>query len=402
MRVAVLTNSYPPDARGGSGRVAELQAEWLKNNGHEVRVFVPAPFSDSAKPDTVVFKPQTSIAFADLAKFKALRRLIFHFEDLAPNSEAVESIRKFKPDVLLTHNLTGCGWGTPKLLKQAGIRHVHVLHDVQMVEPSGQIFFKENFIILRSLWRRFWSSRRSKALGSPDAVVSPSTWLLNFHLDYHLFPESQTCVIPNPIQTAYNVTLDEDKQNTADHKSEAVLYVGRVSKDKGAEVLINAWGLLKKKNKPLMESEPQKQAHDHASASGLHLVIVGDGPYLKTIQALNDPSIQCLGAVDHAKISNHYQNSSLFVFPSLLKENQPTVLLEAMSHGLNIVASDIGGVAELLQGYGSLTPPGDAENLASTIAEQLNQKPDLSKAQEILQRHQIDVVMQKLTRTFSE
>jgi glycosyltransferase involved in cell wall biosynthesis len=375
MRIAVLTNSYPPDSRGGSGQIAKLQVDWLTSHGHDVRVWVPDPFVETSNKIIQDFKPQTTIPYPRLGNHNPLYRLVFHFEDLAPNAELVESIRNFQPDVLLSHNLTGCGWGTPETLKKAGVRWIHILHDVQMTEPSGQIQAQESISTLRSAWRNYWAKKRSKAFGSPDKVISPSSWLLTYHKQFQLFKDSNTSVIPNPIPTT------NFEQRTANIDTNNVLYVGRVAKDKGVEVLINAWQSL--------ISKPGK------------LKIIGSGPYLDTVKQLNDPTIECLGALDHSELAKHYAEASLFVFPSLLMENQPTVLLEAVSHGLNIIASDIGGVGELLQGYGALIPPGEPNQLASAITEQINKKPDPVKCQEILSRHGIDKVMEKLLKNLS-
>lgn len=395
MRIAVLANSYPPDARGGSGRIAQLQVDWLTNHGCEVKIWVPRPFSETANTQLTSFKCQTSIAYPELEKHSPFTRLIFHFEDLAPNGELVENIRAYKPDVLITHNLTGCGWATPELLRKAGICWIHILHDVQMIEPSGQIQTQEVCAAFRHIWRKFWSRKRSKNFGKPDVIISPSKWLLNYHRNFNLFQASASKIIPNPIQKsspeadadlAQNKELrtsnnDARTEGGDSHKTQRkILYVGRVSKEKGAAVLVNAWSLLKQKI--------------DVPSSELRLVIVGDGPYLEFIKSLGDPTIQCLGQLSHSELAEQYKSASLFVFPSLLTENQPTVLLEAMSYGLNIIASDIGGVGELLADYGALIPPAQPEKLATAIAKKLDQKADLTKAREILNCHQIDKVMQ--------
>ncbi len=446
MRIALVANSYPPNARGGAGQIAFLQAEWLKSHGHEVHIFVPEPFPMEAGDSSItVFKPQTTTPYADLPKRNFLSRLIFHFEDLSPNIALIESVRTFHPDVIITHNLTGCGWGTPKVLSQSGIRWIHILHDVQMFEPSGQILFAESFASLRRLWRSFWAKQRSKALGSPHTVISPSTWLLQYHQSFNLFSNSIAVVIPNPIQIANREprapTEALAKEGTTNHEprisdisgTKTVLYVGRVSKDKGAEVLIQAWQLLQhnpdtsnfesrisnfetqytKRNTSPEANAPKEQKYEFRLPTealakegntnlNVHLVIIGSGSYLETIKKLNDPSIECLGAMDHDKLADYYSSASLFVFPSLLLENQPTVLLEAMSAGANIVASDIGGAGELLQGYGTLVPAGDSEKLAQAIKDQLQKNPDLALADSILSQHDIDSVMERLLKSLSE
>ncbi|MDF1496532.1 MAG: glycosyltransferase family 4 protein [Patescibacteria group bacterium] len=405
MRIAILTNSYPPDSRGGSGQIAKLQADWFISKGHEVRVWVPAPFSDVPNNEPIkTFKTQTSIPFPEIAKHNPLSRLFFHIEDLSPNASLVEEIRSYNPDVLLTHNLTGCGWGTPDTLRKAGIRWVHVLHDVQMIEPSGQIFSKESLPALRSIWRKYWAKKRSKTFGSPDTIITPSNWLLTFHKQFNLFQNSKTTVVPNPIlkPNPNRAQLDEPltgiELSSTNHEFKIVLYVGRVSKDKGVENLIEAWSLFKQK----IDVRPSSRAHVEGSSKfDVRLRLVGDGPYLQEIKKLNDPTIECLGALDHSELAKYYAEASIFVFPSLLMENQPTVLLEAVSHGLNIVASDIGGVGELLRGYGTLVPPADSAKLADAINTEITNKPNLALGQEILSRHDMDKVMDEYLKNLS-
>jgi glycosyltransferase involved in cell wall biosynthesis len=264
-----------------------------------------------------------------------------------------------------------------------------------MAEPSGQILFQESFPVLRNLWRKYWSVRRSKTFRSPDVVISPSNWLLDFHKQFNLFRDSKTMVIPNPCNTPRKILdgieLSSTRRNRAelDKTQTSILYVGRVSKDKGAELLVDAW------QRVVSEIEVRCSKFD------VRLKLIGDGPYLEQIKRLNDPTIECLGALDHSDLAMHYAEATLFVFPSLLMENQPTVLLEAISAGLNIVASDIGGVGELLRGYGILVPPGNADKLADAINTEITKNPNLALGREILSRHDIDIVMEEYLLTFN-
>jgi glycosyltransferase involved in cell wall biosynthesis len=180
-----------------------------------------------------------------------------------------------------------------------------------------------------------------------------------------------------------------------------------VSKDKGLDVLINAWQLFQQNIRAFrfQSLDFKAQITDLQVPSSIfqaRLIIIGSGPYQKTIEDLNDPTIECLGAVDHDKLADYYSSASLVVFPSLLMENQPTVLLEAMSAEINIVASDIGGVGETLNGYGTLVPPGDPEMLALGMLAELQKNPDHTLADLLLSQHDIDTVMKILSASFSE
>jgi glycosyltransferase involved in cell wall biosynthesis len=384
MRIAILTNAFPPLARGGAGNIANLQAKWLQRRGHEVKVWVPGPFPETESDFPVeAFTPRTSLPFAKLSNTWAPARLWFHMEDLAPNLKAVDQIRAWHPDVLLTHNLTGCGWGTPNMLQSSGLRWVHLLHDVQMFEPSGQVMYDETcniqhatfksgiirytLCVIRCYWRTFWSKRRGKALGKPDVVISPSQWLLDAHREYGLLKDCASQVLPNPVEIPAGICETELREPPK------VIFLGRVSHDKGADVLVEAW----------RSCEPRLG----------NLVMVNDGPLAASIRQMNEPSIQVTGLLPHAEAMAHLYSSNLLVMPSLIMENQPTVLLEAIAAGLNVVATDVGGVRELLSGYGIIVKPGDADALAHGIKSALSATHQTQLREQILEKHNQDKVM---------
>lgn len=369
MRIAVLTNDYPPASQGGAGRIAEIQAKWLYSHGYTVKVWRPGIGSASAGGDVEVefFAPRTSVPLNKLSSVSALSRLWFHLEDLAPNLTAVDSLKAWKPDVLLTHNLTGCGWGTPGLLYQSGLKWVHYLHDTQIFEPSGQMLALESDAGWRKVWRKFWAKRRTMALSEPDTVISPSQWLLSQHAKFGLFNQNEHLVLSNPlgISSGYCEARLEDRTN--------ILYVGRLSADKGLPILLEAWQLIQ---------------------SGFDkLIIVGDGPLRQRVEDLHDPKINYLGTLSHDKVMVKMYENHILAVPSLVMENQPTVILEGVTAGMNIVASDVGGVKELLGAYGQTVRPGRAEDLAQALSLAKEQRSEPVIRQEILERHNVDRVM---------
>ncbi len=380
MRIAVLTNAFPPQTRGGAGQIAKLQADWLAAHGHDVHAFTVEPFAaDAESPIQVTaFKPRTSAKFAALGKTPAVLRLLFHLEDLAPNLAAVDAIRNWKPDVLLTHNVTGCGWGTARILKESGLRWLHVLHDVQMFEPSGLRYYGEsNFCCMRK-WRKFWSARRKRAFGLPDAVISPTRWLLEQHRANGLFRDATCEVVPNPMPTNEVRSTECGVRDLRDD----VIYIGRLAEDKGADLLLAAWNKL--------ETKPGR------------LVLVGDGPLRDGCGSLDPHSVECVGQLGHADAMERLACAKLLVMPSRVMENQPTVLLEAVALGKPVVAADVGGVRETLDGYGTLFKPNDAEDLARALRDKKTYDADWPIGRRLIERHNQDRVMGRLTELLSK
>lgn len=110
------------------------------------------------------------------------------------------------------------------------------------------------------------------------------------------------------------------------------------------------------------------------------ILIVGDGPDRNAIEAhfrdCTDTRVIFLGR--RSDVSNILSVSDIFLFPTL-HENLSNALLEAMSHGIPVIATAVGGNVEVLEsGGGILVDPGDASSLASAI-EKLLEDPDLRR-----------------------
>ncbi len=295
MKIAVLTNAYPPNAEGGAGRIAEIQVGLLREAGHEVRVWHSAAAWRRSHVAPIV-------------------RLFHHLRDLWPQASVVQEIGAWKPDVLLSHNLTGVGFATPRHIQSRGIRWVHVLHDVQLFEPSG---------LLRSdarvtCWQRLWSALRRRAFGTPDQVVSPTRWLLLAHRRRGMLGASPAAIVPNPGPTP------DARAPRIRHTPLRVAFVGRLSEEKGTRLLVS-----------LLEGMNERVA----------LTFVGDGPDRAFLER-TFPQATFYGSVDPERVREVMRMQDVLVMCSVVCENQPTVLLEAMSVGLPVLTTRVGGIPE--------------------------------------------------------
>jgi glycogen(starch) synthase len=127
-------------------------------------------------------------------------------------------------------------------------------------------------------------------------------------------------------------------------------YVGRLAAQKGVASLVSAFGAMR------------EQAE---------LVLVGDGPERDRIVELVSGSpdhITMHGFVEHSIVPRVLASLDVLVLPSVYEE-MGSVLVEAMASGLPVVASDVGGVPQLVEdgGTGLLVPPGDVAALAAAL-----------------------------------
>lgn len=169
-------------------------------------------------------------------------------------------------------------------------------------------------------------------------------------VDINLFRPVDT----NEIRMKYGLKLDK----------KYILYVGNLYLVKGVDYLIKSFKLL---------SSIQKN---------VDLIIIGDGRQKSNLlKQVHDDQLEgrvkFLGTKRHEEISSWINCCDLFVLPSI-SEGCPNVLLEAMACGKPIVASNIGGIPEIIDSskYGILVPPKDYKQLFEALQSALNKTWD--------------------------
>jgi len=197
-----------------------------------------------------------------------------------------------------------------------------------------------------------WLMRR--LFPKADAIIAVSHAVAD-DMRHTLGLESRVNVIYNPIilpgfeqqmQTPINWPW-------VDKSLPTVIFVGRLAKVKRADLLLEAF-------RSLVAQKPTR------------LLILGDGPELGQLQywvAAHSLDSVCYFAGFHANPLPWIRNSDLLVLPSDY-EGAPTVLVEAMGCGIQVVSTDCpGGSGEVLGHgrYGQLVPPGDSQALADAM-----------------------------------
>jgi glycosyltransferase involved in cell wall biosynthesis len=118
----------------------------------------------------------------------------------------------------------------------------------------------------------------------------------------------------------------------------------------------------------------------HALDNRPVLVYLGDGPYMNTLIRIHS-ELSCrrdilLGGY-RPRAVELLKDADLFVVPSIWEDAFPSAVLEPMSRGIPVIASDVGGIPEMIEDgvSGLLVPPADEENLATAL-EQLLSDPE--------------------------
>jgi len=200
--------------------------------------------------------------------------------------------------------------------------------------------------------------KASYSLKKSDFVIAVSRDVLDDLLVKFAFLKNKSRVIYNPIykeeilnnSTAIKHPWFEDKRIV-------FLSVGRLEEEKGYSTLLRSFALCREK-------------------FPCRLIVLGEGSQRKALEALAielkiDCDVDLYGYC--ADPYSFYLQSSLFVLPSVT-EGFPTVLVEAMSCGLNIVSTDCPfGPREILDNgaFGLLTPVGDVKLMADAMEYQL-------------------------------
>lgn len=179
---------------------------------------------------------------------------------------------------------------------------------------------------------------------SQASIITPSKYLKNFLVNTHGVSKSKIQVIYNPVEISAVTTLKKPKQ---------IIFVGRLVLWKRVTTLITAMKELKEFD--------------------WHLVIVGTGPELNTLQTLTsklnlDQKISFLGRLSKNDTAKKISESEVLVLLSDY-EGQSHVLIESMILGTSVVTRDIEANRELLKNNATYISSLDPIAIAQAIRE---------------------------------
>ncbi len=339
---------------GGQAYQVLLLAEALRNRGHEVLVIIPHE-SDLDKRCS-----SAGIATFTGCQFKRGFRPACLFRDI---KALASSFRNFNPDVIHCHGSQDA-WQTLAVHTLTRTRAVLIRtkHNSYPVAPHAfnRWLYGSAFCRTIAVAENIREGILSAGIRHPERVVTLHAGL----------PDGFGKSIPTESEKIR--TLREEVRNEFDLPAQAQLIglVGRLMKEKGQEVLMQAVNLLK-------DSHPD-----------LHVLLIGTGGQYDQLLATRD-GMGLNDRVHFTLFRNDIERLTAALDISVLAatdcDASSTVLKEAMSLNIPVIGTNIGGTREIIDNgnCGRLIPADDAKTMANAIEWTLNPDNAKEKAEQV-------------------
>jgi glycosyltransferase involved in cell wall biosynthesis len=273
------------------------------------------------------------------------------------------AIAEFKPDVIHLHNpYPSLGPSVHEAATRARVPLVQTVHNLRLRCPNG-FMYTEGSACQRCLGGRYDNAVRHECFPSRQQAVAYATalWVHRFVMRLEdkvtIFIAPSRLIqrrliewgfAPGRVALVRNFTIPPADVTPI---GEGGLYLGRLSAEKGVDVLLQALVQL---------GDPRFE-------------IAGGGPEAGRLREraakLGLRNVRFLGLIPTNEVPAAIDRARYVAFPSTWDENAPLAALEAMGRGRPIIASAVGGLPELAEnGRGRLCVPGDSEALAAAIA----------------------------------
>lgn len=377
-RILFVSDEFVPFI-GGAEKSAVIILSTLAQHGLEISVLTNRSYGTKRRETRNNLKINRENLF--------LERSLDFFQRCLLYLKAIPIIMKyvvtFKPNIILTQQLISTSVIT--VAKLFHIPVVVIIHDYwpicyyrSLLKPSGKICssYDRRLGEVYTCVKNYAQLHRPRTQ-EPKRLPSPfAAFLSMFILAYTLIVKQllrradaiiavshfvRKTLISNgfdfrKVQIVYNPVVVKKQRQRESKNLPHILYVGRLDIKKGVEFLLRAMREICMK------------------VTEARLSIVGDGPQKEYLRSLVkrlqiDHCVEFLGKVSDDHLRHLYSSCPVVVVPSIWPEPFGRVVAEAVMYDCPVVASNVGGIPELINhGTGVLVPPGDVTALAEAIA----------------------------------
>lgn len=389
----ILVNKFHYQ-KGGSETYYFGLAEGLKKLGHEVHFFAMEGEKNLPCEDSDLF-----VSAKDYNGPSSIGQKVSAATSLIYSNEAKEKFEglceRVQPDVVhmnLVHRQITLSILDAPYLKEHKVPVLFTSHDYILVCPSYVMLDGNGSVCDACLDGHFGSCIKRKCVkGSTaksamafaeaefikarglykkiDCVIAPSEFMKDKLIEGG-FTSRQVLYMQNFAKEDVLINAKNSVDNT-DREHPYLLFFGRLSKEKGVDVLIDAFA-------DAIADLP----------SNLRLVIAGDGPErasldekIASLSVSVSSRIEFVGFKSGEDLKQCVEGASLAIVSSQWRENMPYSIVEAFALGTPVIGTNIGGISELvLDGKtGYLARAGDSTSLAAAIKRGVASSKDLDE-----------------------
>ena len=262
----------------------------------------------------------------------------------AVKAELDDLIAETKPDVVHFHNTFPLMSPAAYLaVKKHNIPVVQSLHNFRIICPGstlvrdGKVCSKcvgKTFALPSILHRCYRESRSASSVVAVRNALHRmrGTWTNDVDLFIALTEHSRKIFSESGLpadKLVVKPNFVRPDPGVMNGRGDYAVFVGRLSHEKGIEVLLNAW---------------------KTRGFNIPLEIIGDGPLGKMVETAVDenPHIKWLGQLPFEEVLAKVRNARLLVMPSVWYETFGRAMIEAFAAGVPVVASNIGAMQEIV------------------------------------------------------
>ncbi|MBU1148697.1 glycosyltransferase family 4 protein [Patescibacteria group bacterium] len=400
----LLINKFYFRKGGAEGHYFDLK-KLLEKNGHQVIPFamenpqnLDTPYQKYFVSNMETLKPKINLGI-----IKEAGRIIWNWE---AKRKIKQLIDQEKPDLAHIHNIYHqISPSILKVLKQQGIPVVMTVHDFKLICPNYNLLASGK-ICQRCQGGKYYNCLLQKCHKNSwikSLVVTGEMYIHKLmkvyekNIDWFVIPSrffkdklvefgqaaDKMSVLPN--------FVNAEKYHPSGQYENYVVFLGRLSREKGIENLLQAWAKVDPK---------------------LTLKVVGTGPeqdkLVQLTEKLNLTNVEFTGFLSGSKLEEVMRNCLFTVAPSVCYENCPLSLLESMAYGKAVVGSHLGGIPEIIeQKYGELIEAGDSDNISQRINYLFSHRDQVIKmgqtaSQMIKQKYNPDQYYQQLMKIYEK
>lgn len=339
LRIAVVTETYPPEVNGVAMTLGHL-VNGLQVRNHQVQLIRPRQHADDQPQPTATFSEHLQRGIA-LPRYEGLKM------GLPAKAALTQLWTKQRPDVVQIATEGPLGWSA---LAAANKLRLPVASDFHTNFHSYSSHY--GFGLLRRTIVAYLRKFHNKAA----VTLVPTEGIRRELLGYGY---GNIEIIGRGVDTKRFHPGRRDASLRArwgvSENETVALYVGRLAAEKNLELVFRAFDAMR------------------AAHPATRLVLVGDGPERALWQARRPDAIYCGTQVGEA-LAAHYASGDVFLFPSLT-ETWGNVTIEAMASGLAVIAYDCAAAEEVIRhGENGLKAPPEDE--AAFVAQAASLAPD--------------------------